>query len=123
MVSRGDLPPGGGVGKLFAILFLRFFEFVLVVLFVDRLLICSVSWVPRKFTLRRGVMSRFNTKNTKTPCNPALGRPSRDGRQGWLQAFAAAALLPLCLLVYVSSYSLDPYLRIDCYSRLRPLTG
>jgi hypothetical protein len=34
-----------------------------------------------------------------------------------------AFLLPLYFLVYVSSYSLDPYPRIVCYSRLRSLTG
>jgi hypothetical protein len=48
---------------------------------------------------------------------------SRDSCQGWLGAFPASFLLPLYFLVYVSLYSLGPYLRIDCYSRLRFLTG
>jgi hypothetical protein len=39
-----------------------------------------------------------------------------------LGAFPASFLLPLYFLVYVSLYSLGPYLRIDCYSRLRFLT-
>jgi hypothetical protein len=52
------------------------------------------------------------------------GRPlSCDSRQGWLGTFPASFLLPLCFLVYVSLYSLGPYLRMDCYSRLRFLTG
>jgi len=48
---------------------------------------------------------------------------SRDGRQGRPGAFPASGLLPLCLLVYVLSYSLDPYPRTNCYSRLRFLTS
>jgi hypothetical protein len=47
---------------------------------------------------------------------------SRDGCQGWPGAFQASFLPPLCFLVYVSLYSLGPYLRIDCYFRLRFLT-
>jgi hypothetical protein len=50
------------------------------------------------------------------------GRPL-SCRQGWLGTFPASFLLPLCFLVYVSLYSLGPYLRMDCYSRLRFLTG
>jgi hypothetical protein len=50
------------------------------------------------------------------------GLLSRDSRQGWPGVFPASFLLLLFyLLVYVSSYSLDPYPRIHCYSRLRSL--
>jgi hypothetical protein len=48
---------------------------------------------------------------------------SRDSCQGWPGAFPASFLLPLYFLVYVSSYSLGPYPRIDCYFRLRSLTS
>jgi hypothetical protein len=47
---------------------------------------------------------------------------SRNSCQGWPGAFPASFLLPLYFLVYVSSYSLGPYPRIDCYFRLRSLT-
>jgi hypothetical protein len=38
-----------------------------------------------------------------------------------LTTFYNSSLLPLYLLVYVSLYSLDPYLRTITYSRLCPL--